>query len=245
MLFAIGAGPQVVAVSTYDVEPPEVRSLPTVGALIDPDTEKIISLRPDLVITYGSQTDLQEQLTRSSIPFFDYRHGGLDHIMVTMRALGARTGHVDQADRVARELQVAIDAIKARVAGKPRPRTLLVFGREPGSLRNIYASAGRGFLHDMLEIAGGEDVLKDIDKESAQVSTEMILTRKPDVILELNAANRLNEADLNAVIKPWMTLSSVPAVRNKRVIVLNGAGLTVPGPRVLDGIGKMVKALHP
>ena len=117
ILFAIGAGPQVVAVSNYDVEPPEVRSLPTVGALVDPDTEKIISLRPDLVITYGSQTDLQAQLKRAAIPFFDYRHGGLDHIMVTMRALGARTGHVEQAEKVARELETAINAAKTRVAG--------------------------------------------------------------------------------------------------------------------------------
>ena len=245
ILFAIGAGPQVVAVSNYDVEPPEVRSLPTVGALVDPDTEKIISLRPDLVITYGSQTDLQAQLKRASIPFFDYRHGGLDHIMVTMRALGARTGHVEQAEKVARDLEAAINAVRTRVAGKPRPRTLLVFGREPGSLRNIYASAGRGFLHDMLVVAGGEDVLTDVDRESAQVSTEMILARKPDVILELNAATRLNEADLKAVVDPWMTLSAVPAVRNKRVIILNGPGLTVPGPRVVDGIEKMANALHP
>jgi len=245
ILFAIGAGPQVVAVSNYDVEPPEVRSLPTVGALVDPDTEKIISLRPDLVITYGSQTDLQEQLKRASIPWFDYRHAGLDHIMVTMRALGARTGHVEQAEKVARGLEAGINTVRTRVAGKPRPRTLLVFGREPGSLRNIYASAGRGFLHDMLVVAGGEDVLDDVDKESAQVSTEMILARKPDVILELNAATRLNEADLKAVTDPWMTLSSVPAVRNKRVIVLNGPGLTVPGPRVVDGIQKMANALHP
>ena len=245
ILFAIGAGPQVVAVSNYDIEPPEVRSLPTVGALIDPDTEKILSLRPDLVITYGSQTDLKGQLDRTKVPYFDYRHGGLDHIMVTMRALGARTGHLEQAEKVARALQASIDAVKARVAGKPRPRTLLVFGREPGSLRNIYASAGRGFLHDMLVVAGGEDVLADIEKESAQVSTEMILARKPDVILELNAATRLNDADLKAVLDPWMTLSSVPAVRNKKVIILNGPGMTVPGPRVLDGIHKMEKALHP
>ena len=245
ILFAIGAGPQVVAVSTYDVEPPEVRSLPTVGALLDPDTEKIISLKPDLVITYGSQTDLQSQLKSANIPFFDYRHAGLNHIMVTMRALGTRTGHADQAEKAASALQASIDAVRKRVAGRPRPKTLLVFGREPGSLRNIYASAGRGFLHDMLEVAGGEDVLKDIDKESAQISTEMILARAPDVILELNAATRLNDADLKKVVDPWMTLSSVPAVKNKRVIILLGPGLTVPGPRVIDGIEKMARALHP
>ena len=245
ILFAIGAGPQVVAVSNYDIEPAEVRSLPTVGALLDPDTEKIISLRPDLVITYGSQADLHSQLTSANIPFFDYRHAGLDHIMVTMRALGARTGHANQAEQVARALQARIDAVKARVAGKRRPKTLLIFGREPGSLRNIYASAGRGFLHDMLVTAGGDDVLQDIQKESAQISTEMILARRPDVILELNAATRLNDADLKTVMAPWMTLSSVPAVRNKRVVILLGPGITVPGPRVIDGIEKMEKALHP
>jgi len=245
MLFAIGAGPQVIAVSTFDVEPPEVRSLPTVGALVDPDTERIIALRPDLVITYGSQADLQTQLKAVSIPFLDYRHGGLDHIMVTMRALGQRTGHVEQADRAARALETAIAAVRNRVAGKARPKTLLVFGREPGSLRNVYASAGKGFLHDMLTAAGGEDVLKDIDKESAQVSTETILARRPDVIIELNAANRLNAADLKAVLTPWSALSSVPAVRNKRVIILTGSGLTVPGPRVIDGIQRMANALHP
>ena len=75
ILFAIGAGPQVVAVSTYDIEPAEVRALPTVGALVDPDTERIIALRPDLVITYGSQVDLHTQLKRVSIPL-RLRHGG-------------------------------------------------------------------------------------------------------------------------------------------------------------------------
>ena len=245
ILFAIGAGPQVVAVSTYDVEPPEVRSLPTVGALVDPDTERIIAMKPDLVVTYGSQADLQTQLKATRIPFFDYRHGGLDHIMVTMRALGERTGHAAQAEKVARGLQASIDAVRKRVAGKPQPKVLLVFGREPGSLRNIYASAGRGFLHDMLDVAGGEDVLRDIDKESAQISTETILSRAPEVIIELNAANRLNDVDLKAVLDPWSTLSAVPAVRNKRVIILMGSGLTVPGPRVIEGIEKMAKALHP
>jgi len=245
MLFAIGAGPQVVAVSTYDVEPPEVRSLPTVGALIDPDTEKIISLRPDLVITYGSQSELQAQLKASNIPFFDYRHAGLDHIMATMRALGVRTGHVDQAEKAAKALEARIDAVKKQVAGKPRPRTLLVFGREPGSLRNVYASAGKGFLHDMLVVAGGDDVLDDIQKESAQISTEQIIARRPDVIVELNSSRMLNEPDLKKELDPWMALTSIPAVKNKRVIILTGQSLTVPGPRVGDGIEKLARALHP
>ena len=245
ILFAIGAGPQVIAVSTYDVEPPEVRSLPTVGALVDPDTERIIALRPDLVITYGSQADLQTQLKACRFHSSTIATAASTTSWSRCARSGSAPGTSQQADKVARALETAIDAVRKRVAGKPRPKTLLVFGREPGSLRNIYASAGSGFLHDMLTVAGGEDVLQDIDKESAQISTEMILARRPDVIIELNSANRLNDADLKAVLDPWSALSSVPAVRNKRVIILTGSGLTVPGPRVVDGIERMAKALHP
>ena len=97
----------------------------------------------------------------------------------------------------------------------------------------------------MLTVAGGEDVLNDIDKESAQVSTETILARAPEVIIELNAASRLNGEDLKKVVDPWMALSSVPAVKNKRVIILMGPGLTVPGPRVAIGIEQMARVLHP
>lgn len=245
VLFAIGAGPQVVAVSSYDEEPPAVRALPKAGALLDPDTERIITLRPDLVITYGSQVDLQSQLTRAAIPFFDYRHGGLAHIMATMRTLGERTGHVAEAEKAARALEARIAAVRARVKNQPRPRTLLVFDRQSGTLQNIYASAGRGFLHDMLDAAGGDDVLADIEKESAQVSIENILTRRPDVILELRSAESLPEAAMQRELASWSSLASVPAVRNHRVIILVGKGLTVPGPRVAEGIEQMAKALHP
>jgi len=245
ILYAIGAGPQVVAVSSYDEEPPAVRALPKVGALLDPDTERILTLRPDLVITYGSQVDLQSQLTRASIPFFSYRHGDLAHIMATMRELGARTGHVADAERAASALEARIAAVRARVKGRPRPRTLLVFERQSGTLQNIYASAGRGFLHDMLDAAGGDDVLAEIEKESAQASIENILTRAPDVILELRSADRLSAAAMQREVSSWSSLASVPAVRNHRVIVLVGKGLTVPGPRVAEGIEQMAKALHP
>ena len=67
ILFAIGAGPQVVGVGSFDTFPPEVSKLPRVGALLDPDTERILSLRPTLVVTYGSQTELQTQLARAGI----------------------------------------------------------------------------------------------------------------------------------------------------------------------------------
>jgi len=244
MLFTIGAGPQVVAVSSYDEDPPQVKSLPRVGALLDPDVERILSLKPDLVITYASQTDLHAQLTRAAIPMFDYRHGGLAGIVDTLRALGVRTGHAREAEAAAGEIEARLAAIRARTAGAPRPRTLLVFGRERGALRNIYASGGRGFLHDMLVAAGGTNIFAEIDRESVQATTELILARAPEVILEVRSSDILSREEAEREAASWRPLASVPAVRQNRVVVLTGKGLTVPGPRVAEVVARMADALR-
>ena len=245
MLFAIGAGPQVIAVSSYDQDPPEVQKLPRVGALLDPDVERILSMKPDLVVTYGSQADLKQQLDRASIGVFDYRHAGLADITETMRRLGAATGHASRAEETASGIERALGRIRERAGTGPRPRTLLVFGRERGTLRNIYASGGRGFLHDMLGVAGGINVFADVDRESVQVTTEIVLARAPDVILEVRSADIVTEAEAAREARSWAPLASVPAVRNQRVIVLTGKALTVPGPRVAEVAERMFQALHP
>ena len=157
MLFAIGAGPQVAAVSSYDEFPPEVKALPKVGALLDPDTERIFALRPDLVVVYGSQSDLQTQLQRAGIRTFSYRHGGIATTLDTIRELGAVTGHEKESGTLVSSLQARLDAVRDRVKGRSQPRVLLVFERQPGALRDIYASGGVGFLHEMLNIAGGRN----------------------------------------------------------------------------------------
>jgi iron complex transport system substrate-binding protein len=243
MLFAIGAGPRVVGVSSFDRHPPEVARRPRVGALIDPDVERILGLEPDLVVVYATQDTLRAQLARAGIDLFAYRHGGLADVAATIRALGARVGAAAAADRVAGDIERAIDRVRARVAGRPRPPTLLVFGREPGSLRNVYASGGRGFLHDMLEAAGGQNVLADMPRESVRATTELVLARQPEVILEIRAAGTGPDPGEDAR-RAWRALPAVPAVRNGRVIALTGDDLVVPGPRVAAGIQRLAEALH-
>ena len=245
MLFAIGAGTQVVGVSSYDSFPPEVQKLPRVGALLDPDTERILALRPDLAILYGSQTDLQAQLSRAGIPTYMYRHGGVDTIFQTMRALGGVTGHQDGADRIARDLRMKIGAVRAAVKGRPHPRVLLVIERQPKTLREIYASGGRGFLHEMLEIAGGQNVFADVARESVQPSVETVITRAPDVILEVRGDGVLADADVPGETRLWSALSSLPAVRNSRVYILRGQYLVVPGPRFVQALQTIARTLHP
>ena len=245
ILFVIGAGDRIAGVSNYDRFPPDVARLPKVGGLLDPDVERLLSLKPDLVIVYDTQADLKRQLERARIPFFPYVHRGLPDITETMRTLGERIGLKAAADAAAARIEQQLAAIRARVAGRPKPKTLLVFGREPGTLGHIDASGGYGFLHDLLELAGGSDVLGDLQKQSVELSTEMILTRAPDVILELHYGDSLKPEQFDAERRVWNALPSVPAVRNNRVFMLGGDEFVVPGPRIVIAADRFARTLHP
>lgn len=244
-LFAIGAGPEVVGVGSFDTYPSEVATLPRVGGLIDPDMERILALRPDLVVLHTSQQDQIQQLMRASIPVFTYTHGGLDDTLSVIRELGVRTGHATGAERVTSEIQQRLADIRARTGGRTRPRVLLVFGREPRSLRNIYASGGYGFLHDMLEAAGGDNVFADVQRESVQLTSEAIVTAAPDVIIELTYDDRMTPDNQASEIAVWNRLPAIPAVRNGRVHLLLGNQFVVPGPRLAEATAAIARALHP
>ena len=245
MLFAIGAGPLVIAVSSYDEFPPAVEALPRVGALIDPDVERILALRPDLVLTYGSQSGLEAQLSSAGIKTFPYRHGGVSGVLQALRDLGAATGHAADAEREIREIQAQFDALQDRVRSYPRPRTLLVFSRQPQSLQQMYVSGGVGFLHDILRIAGGANVFDDVQRESVQPSHETLLARAPEAIVEIHAIGMMAVSDLERERSIWATLASIPAVRGGRVHFLEGSYLVVPGPRMGMAAEALARALHP
>jgi iron complex transport system substrate-binding protein len=242
MLFAMGAGTRVVGVGNFDRYPPEALTRTKVGGLIDPDVERIISLKPDLVLVYGTQTDLRTQLDRAKIPMFLYQHAGLPDITTTIRELGARIGSAQDANALADRMEAEIADVRKRVAGRQRPRTLLVFGRDAETLRGIYASGAVGFLHDMLEAAGGTNVFSDVQRQSIQTTSELAVARAPDVIVEVGIDTASTRG---RNLRAWDSLSSIPAVRNKRIYQLRGDGMMNPGPRISASVRRVAEVLHP
>jgi iron complex transport system substrate-binding protein len=245
MLIALGAGRELAGVSSFDMLPHEYDSVARVGGLIDPDTERILSLRPDLVVFYDTQTELRDQLARAAIPTFSYEHGGLADITATIRQLAVRIGRHAEGERLAADIERRIEEVRQRVAGKPRPRTLLVFGRDPGSLRNIDASGGLGFLHDMLIVAGGRNVFADTRRQLVRATAELIITRAPEVIIELQSDAERPPVGKSATAEAWNALSSVPAVRAHRIHVVDGNRIGRPGPDVVASILTLARLLHP
>ena len=245
MIFAIGEGSRVIGVSSYDRFPPQVERLDRVGGLLDPNVEKILSLKPDLVIVYATQAELKVRLAQASIPYYSYEHRELADVMQTIRAIGARIGAAPAANRLASDMDQQLDDVRRSVARLPKPKTLLVLGREPRSLRRINVSGGYGFLHDMLVTAGGADAFGDVKQQSIDATTEMILGRQPDVILELRYGQQLAAAAIAREIRDWDAIASLPAVRSHRVYILSGDEFVVPGPRLVDATRRFADTLHP
>jgi iron complex transport system substrate-binding protein len=244
ILFAVGAGDQVVGVSSFDTYPPEATTRTRVGALLNPDVERILSLKPDLVVLYVTQTDLASRLERARVPTFAYRHTGLADISTTVRSLGDRAGRASEAARVVQEIETGLDEVRRSVAGRPRPRVALVFGRETGTLRSIFVSGGVGFLRDLVETAGGRNAFEDVKRESLQVSAETMLTRAPDIIVEMHQSN-WDQSATSREQAVWRTLSALPAVRSNRIHIVADDRLFIPGPRVVDAARILAGVLHP
>ena len=162
-----------------------------------------------------------------------------------IRRLGQRIGRGPEAERLAAAIESDIEAIRKQVAGRPRPKTVILFDREPGGLRGMYASAGLGFMHDMLEVAGGEDAFDDMRRQSVQLSAEMLLARAPEVIVEVQTSEGWPPERITRELAVWKTLPALPAVRTGRVHIVADDRLSIPGPRVAEGIRLLARVLHP
>jgi iron complex transport system substrate-binding protein len=173
---------------------------------------------------------------------FLYQHAGLPDITTTIRQLGARIGNTKESAALADRIEAEIADVKTRIAGRPRPRTLLVFGRDAETLRGIYASGAVGFLHDMLVAAGGTNVFADVQRQSIQTTSELAVARAPEVIVEIGV-DTASASSRN--LRAWESLPSIPAVRNRRIYQLRGDGMMNPGPRISASVRRMAEVLHP
>ena len=120
-----------------------------------------------------------------------------------------------------------------------------MFGRDRGQLRSIQASGGIGFLHDVLDVAGGANVFADVAREAVQASIETVLAREPEVIVELRYTAEISHDTAEREAEIWNRLGSLPAVRARRVHALVGDRFVVPGPRLAAAAEEMARTLHP
>src|SRR5580658_4061663 len=156
-LFALGAGDRVVGVSNYCRYPSAALSLPKVGSYTKPDPEKIALLRPDLVFIQKSAANLADRLDALGIKHVAVTVGSLAEVYSMIRDIGRAVGLQDRAEKLNGDIRSRLDAVRAQAAG--RPKVLIVVGRTPGTLTGLKAAGPSPYIGELLEIAGGRNVL--------------------------------------------------------------------------------------
>ncbi len=238
MLFEVGAGELVVGASDYCNFPEAARQKPRVGGLLNPNLEKIILLRPTLVLLYHSQGDTAGKLQALGIPARLLKADQLADVFGNLDELGDVTGRSAEAAAVKSRLRQQLDEVRRKPAGRARIRCLVVVSRDPAELRNIYVSTRSHYVGELVEIAGGENVIAGA---GAAVSKEQIIRADPDVIIDLSGVEGAGEGAFRAARDAsWKQLSTVAAVQNGRVHYYSDPRALLPGV----GAGKTAIDLH-
>lgn len=236
VLYAIGAGDRVVGVSVYDDFPPEVTRLPKVGGMTNPSFEAIVSLRPDAVV--GVQGPLNigvlQRLQAMGVRGYFPRAESVREVLASIDGFGVLVGRRTAAQALHAKIERDLDAVRQRVAGAPRPKTVAVISVRP------LVVAGRGsWIDEVLTISGGTNVV-DSSARYPSVSLERLSAWAPEVILDLTWMS--DHGDLTRLLSGR---AEIPAVRDGRVVALRDPVFVRQGPRIADAARALAAVLHP
>ena len=236
-VFTIGAQDRLVGVTDFCDYPPAARQKPRIGGMISPSLEGIVALKPDLVVatTAGNRHETFDQLAQLKIPVYLVNPVAVRDVLDLIVRLGRLTGRPEAADRAAAALHERIQAVSARVAGRPRPRVLYVLWPDP-----LIVPARGALVSELIALAGGDSVTADGGQGYPRYSMEAALARNPEVILIASHATR---SPLER--SRWERFTQVPAVSAGRLHTVDGNLMHRYGPRIVDGLEVLARLLHP
>ena len=243
IVFALGCAGRVVGVSDYSTYPPPACRKERIGGWINPNRERLIALKPDIIITQGQHERMAVFAAEYGIRFHAVTLDTVADIYGAVESV-AKVLHVpERGDALADRIREDIGSAGQRLAGAEARRILLLFSRAPGNLAGLSTMGPGTFLDEIVTLAGGTNVFSDI-RGYTQVSKESILVRQPDVILEVNPEG-LSQETIDRLRADWRGLGMLPAVKNNRIHYLTNDFLLVPGPRVGLTVEEFARAIHP
>ena len=239
MIYFLGLGDRVVGVTQFSYFPKEAQKKPKVGVYTDINVEKVITLRPDLVIATadGNNRGDVEMLEEAGIPVYVINPRKIDQVLDTTERLGEICGVPDRAKRLVRPLRERVMRVVEAVRDKGRPIVLLVINVRP------LMSVNRGTIHhDIIQLAGGRNMTGDQPFTYPKLNMEAVLKRRPDVII-ISSMDRGGEFErAREKLFRWPTL---PAVRKGSVYLIDSDLIDRPAPRIVSGLEEMARLMHP
>jgi iron complex transport system substrate-binding protein len=239
ILFALGLANRVVGVTSYCEFPPAAQKKEKIGGYINPSLEKIVALRPDLVIgtAEGDLKIFVDRLAALGVRVYIINPQDVSGVIDAIRHIGDVTFAASSAGKMAGRMQVQIEAIRKKIQGRPRPRVLHVLSVDP------LISAGRGtFVNDLIRLAGGQNIAAKATARYPRFSMEEIIRQDPQVII---LSSMRSHDPLAAERKWWHRWENISAVRFDRIYVLDADLIHRPSPRIVQGLEKMARVIHP
>ena len=240
ILYAIGAGPRVVA-KVEDVAnfPPEASSLPVVATFQGVDVEKIVAANADLVVSGGApfgQGPAVEQLRRANIPVLVVAPATLADVLKNIQLIGSATGDGSAATALAASMTADFDAIRSATAGLEHPKVFY----EIDATSKIFTAATGSLLEEMLKSAGADPITTG-SPTAYDIAIETLVQADPTLILLGDAAYGVTPEQVKA--RPgW---DSISAVKSGNIKAVDDIVITRPGPRLVEGLRALAVAIHP
>ncbi len=247
VIFAIGAGDNVVGVTDYDHYPYnftawiEAGNMSTIGNYYQPAIEPIVALNPDLVVASLGSVDAAAQLRDLGYKVLVLNPTNLQGILSNMLAVGKATGHDAEAQTTVATLQSRIDAVVNGVkSATTRPKVYHEIWSDP------FMSVGNGtFVNDIITLAGGQNIFENATDAYPVVSSEAIIELNPDVMVfptQMGVESFWGNYSTVAARAGW---ADINAVKNGKMYTVSGDIIDEPGPRQVDSLEIMAKILHP
>lgn len=243
MLFAIGAGSQLVGRDDFSVYPEEAANIPSIGSLWEGlPTEAILALEPDLVVAAQiiSEEHVQALRDLGIQVYWQSNPTDFEGLYANLREIAQLTGHVDEAEKLIENLESRVAQVDAKMAGVTN--TPSVFYEVDATDPSNPWSAGSGtFIDYLIRRAGGTNIAASISGDYPQLSVEKLIELNPQVILLSDAVYGVTPESV-AGRAGWQALA---AVQNGRIYPIDPNVMSLPGPRLVDGLEEVARLLHP
>ena len=237
IIYAVGAGDRLVGRTTFCNYPPEAAKVEAVGDTLKPSIEKIIALRPQVVfVSTASQLEaFTSELDAHQIAVYVTDSHDLEGVFHSIERISDLLGRRPQADELLKQLRIRVAAVEDKVKSRPPVRVFYQVSDEP-----LYTIGRDAFITDLIRRAGGISVTADVPGAWPKYSAESALAAQPDAII-LPTGGSMGDANSNVAA----ALKRSPAVANGRVYKVNEDHMSRPGPRSVDGLEELARALHP
>jgi iron complex transport system substrate-binding protein len=234
LLFAAGAGPRVVGVLDTSNWPEEAKAIPRVGDARSLDLERIVALKPDLVVTWPYTAPSQVDALRArGVPVFTTDPKTIEGIAVDLERLGELAGTATPAHMEAEAFRARLRALRERRAGVRRVGVFYQIWNAP-----LYTIGGRHLITEAIGMCGGDNVFAALTLPAPAVSVEAVLAAKPDAIIA-GATGGVRPAWLDE----WRRWTELPAVAQGHLFAVDADLLHRAGPRFLDGVVQLCSAI--